>query len=64
MEVIAGGVADHPYRKRFAAGYALAGWTVLVFFCDQVMGVLSTPHWFDFRLQSVLPTGAPEWLII
>ena len=52
------------YRKRFALGYALAGWAVLVFFYDQVMGMLFHTSWLALWLQSVLPGGAPEWLII
>ena len=52
------------YRKRFAATYALAGWAVLVFFYDQVMGMLFHTSWLALWLQSVLPSGAPEWLII
>ncbi|MCZ0951846.1 MAG: hypothetical protein OXJ56_04610, partial [Rhodospirillaceae bacterium] len=52
------------YRKRFAAAYALAGWAVLVFFYDQVMGMLFHTSWLALWLQSVLPGGAPEWLII
>ena len=52
------------YRKRFVAGYALAGWAVLVFFYDQVMGMLFHTSWLALWLQPVLPGGFPEWLII
>ena len=52
------------YRKRFAAGYALAGWAVLAFFYDQVMGMLFHTSYLAFWLQGVLPSGFPEWLII
>ena len=52
------------YRKRFAAAYALAGWAVLVFFYDQTMGMLFHTSWLALWLQSALPSGAPEWLII
>jgi len=52
------------YRKRFAAAYALAGWAVLVFFYDQVMGMLFHTSWLALWLQSMLPGGFPEWLVI
>jgi len=52
------------YRKRFALSYALAGWAILVFFYDQVMGLLFHPSYLAIWLQAVLPDGTPDWLII
>ena len=48
------------YRKRFVAGYALAGWAVLVFFYDQVMGMLFHTSWLALWLQSVFPGRRPS----
>ena len=52
------------YAKRFALGYALAGWAILVFLYDQTMGLLFHPSYLTVWLQSVLPDGIPDWLII
>ena len=52
------------YQKRFAFGYALAGWAILVFFYGQVMGLLFHPSYLAIWLQSVLPAGTPDWLIL
>ena len=52
------------YRKRFAITYALGGWAILVFLYGQVMGLLFHPSYLTVWLQSVLPNGTPDWLII
>ncbi|MFL2537955.1 MAG: tripartite tricarboxylate transporter permease [Candidatus Rariloculaceae bacterium] len=52
------------YTKRFAITYALGGWAVLVFLYGQVMDLLFHPSYLTVWLQSVLPNGAPSWLII
>ena len=52
------------YGKRFSFAYALAGWAILVFLYDQVMGLLFHPSYLTVWLQSVLPDGTPAWLII
>ncbi len=52
------------YGKPFAFSYALAGWAILALFYDQVMGLLFHPSYLAIWLQSVLPDGIPDWLII
>ena len=52
------------YSKRFSMAYAAAAWVILVFFYDQVMGLLFHPSLLTVWLQSVLPNDFPDWLLI
>jgi len=51
------------YSKAIAACYALGAWLILVFFYDQVMGLLFHPSYLEIASQSLLPRSFPDWLI-
>ncbi len=52
------------YRKRIAVAYALAAWTIMVFFYGQVMNLLFHPSYLALWLQPVLPSTVPKWLFL
>ncbi len=51
------------YSIGIAATYALGAWALIVFFYDQVMGLLFHPSYLQLTVQPLLPSAFPEWLI-
>ena len=51
------------YSAPIAAAYALGAWALIVFFYDQVMGLLFHPSLLQQAVQSRLPSAFPEWLL-
>ena len=51
------------YSAPIAAAYALGAWALIVFFYDQVMGLLFHPSLLQQAMQSRLPSAFPEWLL-